>query len=166
MRLDAELHYPADPAAVLAMLTDPEFQRQRCADGHARSAEVEVGREGGVVRVVVRQVQATDTFPPFVQSFVGATLTVVETSVWQTPGADGSVEGTVSVEISGAPVALRAVTRLSPGAQPGTTTQLLGGELKASVPFVGAKIEQAAEPAIRAAVGVQERTARGWLSRP
>ncbi|MFN8077233.1 MAG: DUF2505 domain-containing protein [Kineosporiaceae bacterium] len=162
MRLDAELRYPAEPSAVLAMLTDPAFQERKCRDGHALSHQVSVTPGPDGVTVVVRQEQGTDTFPSFVKSFVGATLTVVETSVWQPVGADGTAQAAITVEIAGAPVVLRARARLQP--VDGGSLQRVEGDLKASVPFVGGKIEQAAEPAIRAAIALEERTGQAWLA--
>lgn len=167
MRLDAELRYPAAASDVAAMLTDPAFQERKCRDGHAVSHEVAVTAEGGATRVVVRRAQRTDDFPSFVKSFVGETLTIVETSLWQPAAADGSREGTIQVEISGAPIVLRARARLVPDQDTdGTpsTREVVEGELKASVPFLGAKIEQAAEPAIRAAIALEQRTGTAWLT--
>jgi hypothetical protein len=167
VRLTADLHYAAAPSDVRAMLTDPAFQERKCRDGHALSQHVEVTTESGVTRVVVSRAQATDDFPPFVKSFVGATLTVVETSLWQPQAADGSCEGTITVEITGAPIVLRARARLfgAEGTPVPSTIETVEGELKAAVPFLGAKIEQAAEPAIRAAIVQEERSGAAWLSR-
>lgn len=38
------------------------------------------------------------------------------------------------------------------------------GDLRASVPLIGSKIEKAAEPAIKGAIRVEERTGRAWLT--
>jgi hypothetical protein len=50
------------------------------------------------------------------------------------------------------------------GLHDGGTLHAVDGDLKASVPLLGGKIEKAAEPAIRSAMRVEERTGRAWLA--
>ena len=65
------------------------------------------------------------------------------------------------VEISGVPVRLSGELSLRPFGD-GTVYEVQG-DLKASVPLIGGRIEKAAESAIRAAIRVEERTGRDWL---
>jgi hypothetical protein len=47
----------------------------------------------------------------------------------------------------------------------GGTRQTIDGDLKASVPLVGGRIEKAIEPAMQAAIRVEQREGRAWLAR-
>ncbi len=163
MRLSDEIRYDADPAVVFAMICDPRFQERKCvANG---STEHEVGIEpdaGGGAVVTTRRTLPTDGVPDFVKAFVGETLRVSQLDQWGPPGVDGAREGATVVEIDGAPVRFSAVLRLLPA--PGGSVQQVEGELKASVPLLGGRVEKAAEPAIRAAVRAEQRTATAWLT--
>lgn len=165
MRITAEIHYDADPGTVFRMICDVAFQERKCVANGAIAHEVEVEEyeDGGAVVTTHRTLPA-DGVPEFVRSFVGDTLRVTQTDDWAGPGDDGSRDGTTLVEIAGAPVRFTAALRLEPS---GTgARQSVAGDLKASVPLVGGKIERAAEPAIRAAVRAEQRTSDAWLATP
>ena len=106
----------------------------------------------------------TAQFPDFVRSMVGATITVTEVDDWGAARPDGSRAGTITVSISGAPLRLTGTLALHP-ASSGATADI-EADLKASIPFLGGRLESAAAPAILAAVRAEERTARDWLTGP
>ncbi len=169
MRLKCEIHYGgADPVAAFAMLCRPQFHERRCAATGAIDHHVEVSTtpDGGL-RVATRRRLPTDRVPEFVRGFVGATLTVSQVDTWDPAAADGSRQGTIVVEISGAPVRMTGTLRLT--ADAGSTpdaanaTQYLDGDLKASVPLIGGKIEKAVLPAIEAAIQVEQQVSTAWL---
>ena len=163
MRLSAEIRYDADPAAVFTMLTDPDFQERKCAATGALDHEVEIEEyDDGSAAIRTTRTMPTDQVPDFVRTFVGQTLTVVQVDDWQTAAADGSREGTVVVEIKSAPVRLAGSMTLRPDG--GGTRQTIDGDLKASVPLVGGRIEKAVEPALQAALRVEQREGRAWLA--
>ena len=164
MRLSAEIRYDADPATVFAMLVDPDFQERKCAATGALDHEVEIEEYGdGGAAIRSDRTMPTDNVPDFVRTFVGQTLTVVQVDDWQPATGDGSRDGTIVVEIKGAPVRLAGSLTLRPD---GTgTRQTIDGDLKASVPIVGGRIEKAIEPALQAAIRVEQREGRAWLSR-
>jgi uncharacterized protein YndB with AHSA1/START domain len=163
VHLTAELRYDADPAAVFAMLTDPAFQERKLAATGALEHDVtiEARADGGAV-VRSRRTMPTDEVPDLVRNLVGQTLTVVQVEDWGPPAADGGRAGTVTVDVSGAPVRLTGTLRLAPAAA--GTVESIAGDLKARVPLVGGRIEKAAEPAIRLAIEVEEREGRVWLA--
>ena len=80
-------------------------------------------------------------------------------------GAAGPVRGrrngTVVVEIKGAPVRLTGSLRWRPKAA--ARAERVDGDLKASIPLVGGKVEKAAEPAIRAAITKEQEIGIEWL---
>lgn len=163
MRITAEIHYDADPATAFRMICDVAFQERKCEASGALAHEVEIEEfeDGGAV-VTTRRTMPADGLPDFVKTLVGTTLTVVQTDDWAGPAADGSRDGTTVVEISGAPVRFTGSLRLQPSTA--GSRQVVAGDLKASVPLVGGRIEKAAEPAIRAAVRAEQRTGDAWLA--
>ena len=165
MRLSAEIRYEAGPQAVFTMLTDPAFQDRKCKATGALQHDVEIEEfEDGGATVTTRRTMPTDQVPDFVRTFVGQTLNVVQIDDWGAPAADGSREGTVVVEIQGAPVRLAGALALEPDG--GGTRERIDGDLKASVPLVGGKIERAVEPALQAAIRVEQREGAAWLATP
>ena len=165
MRLSAEIRYDADPATVFAMLTDADFQERKCAATGALDHEVEIEEyDDGSAAIRTSRVMPTDQVPDFVRTFVGQALTVVQVDDWQPAAADGSREGTVVVEIKGAPVRLAAAITLGPDGA--GTRETIDGDLKASVPLLGGRIEKAIEPALKGAIKVEQREGRAWLTAP
>ena len=163
MRLTAELRYDAGPADVFAMLTDAAFQERKLAATGAVAHEVEVAARGdGGAVVTTRRTMPTDQVPDLVRNLVGPTLTIVQVEEWGPAAADGARAGTVTAEVSGAPVRLTGTQRLS--AAGAGSVETLDAELKARIPIIGGRVERAAEPAITAAVQVEEREGRAWLA--
>jgi len=164
MHLSAEINYPgADPATVFTMITDKVFQERKCAATGSLAYEVEVSAfPDGAATVTSHRTLPTDEVPEFVRRFVGGTVRVVERNDWFPARDDGAREGTMSVVITGAPVGLTGSVSLR--AFGDGTVYEIDGDLKASVPLIGGKIEKSAEPAIRAAIRVEERTGRAWLN--
>ncbi len=163
MRLSAEIRYDADPRAVFTMLADTAFQDRKCTATGALDHEVEIEEfDDGSATVTTRRTMPTDRVPDFVRTFVGQTLQVEQIDDWGPASADGAREGTVVVEIKGAPVRLAGSLRLA--ADGGGSLESIDGDLKASVPLIGGKIEKAIEPALLAAITVEQREGRAWLA--
>ena len=162
MRITKTVSYAAAPDAVYAMLTDAAFQERKCAEAGALSQEVAVAGASGGQRVVTKRDLPTDDLPDFVKSIVGAKLTIAETYEWGAAQADGSRVGSLVVEAAGAPVALRGTVSLRPGA--GGSTVVIEGDLKASIPLFGGKIEKAAAPAFVGGIRAEARTGARWLA--
>jgi Protein of unknown function (DUF2505) len=162
MKITETIDYAATPDAVFAMLTDPAFQEAKCIEAGSARHESAVTSTGDGARIVTRRELPADDLPDFVRSIVGDTLSVTETYDWGGAGADGSRDGTLVVEVAGAPVALRAKVRLVPGAS--GTSMLINGDLKASIPLLGGRVEKAAAPAVVHAIHGEERTGRRWIT--
>lgn len=163
MQITAQTSYPASPEAVFAMLTDETFLHQVCEATGATSHSVDVQLAGGGATVSTRRDLPTEDVPDFAKRFVGETLTVTRVDVWGPAAADGGRHGTLTVEIAGAPVRLTGTLALAADAQ-GTVEQV-DGDLKASVPLVGGKIEKAAEPAMRSGLRQEQQLGTAWLTR-
>lgn len=164
MRFSAKVRYEgADPSAVFRMLADTTFQERKCEANGAVDYDVDVTEyDDGSTMITTNRLMPTEQIPDFVRSFVGETVKVTEIDDWGPAEADGSREGSIVVEIHGAPVKLGGTLRLVP--ENGGTTTYVDGDLKASVPLIGGKIEKATEPALQAAIRVEERTGEAWLA--
>lgn len=166
MRLTDEIRYEADHASVFAMITDADFQERKCAATGALESEVEIERfaDGGAT-IRTQRKMPTEQVPDFARAFVGARVLIVQVDDWTAPGPDGAREGTVVVEIRGAPVRFAGSLTLGPAAGDGRgTVEFIDGDIKASVPLIGGRLERALEPALKAAIRVEEREGRAWLT--
>ena len=163
MHLREDLTYDAAPGEVWAMLTDQGFQEQVCRHSGAQTWEVEIAElPGGRRRVISRQRMILDEVPDFARRFVGESVDIVRVDDWEPPRADGTAAASTVVTASGAPVRLKATVTLT-GAD-GGTVQRIDGELRASVPLIGRRIELAAAPAIEAAMRHEHDTGVAWLA--
>ena len=162
MRLTDRIHFDAAPAAVFAMLTDRRFQERVCTASGATEHQVTVEeRAGGGATVTTRRVLPTTGMPDFVRSFAGQRLTITQRTTWSAVAADDGSTGTTEVEIAGAPVRLSA--RIGLAAEGAATVEDVAGDLTASVPLLGGRIERAAEPAVRSALRIEAEVGRDWL---
>ena len=162
MQVTAQISYPASPEGVFAMLTDEAFLKQVCEATGAVKHEVDVQENSLGASVTTRRELPTDQIPDFIKRFVGKTLTVLRVDLWEAAAPDGSRKGTITVEIVGAPVRMTGTLSLRPDGE--GTVENVDGDLKASVPLIGGKIEKATEPAIRSALRKEERLGLAWLT--
>ena len=162
MKISATIDYAATPQAVFAMLADQDFQARKCAATGARSHTVSISTQGDHTTIVSTRDLPTDDFPNFVKSMVGATLAVTETQDWGPPGAHGTRQGTLTVNIAGTPIDLAGTLSLGPGGR--GSVESVQGDLKARIPLFGGKIEMAAAPAIESAIRVETETGQAWLA--
>ncbi|HET8987319.1 MAG TPA: DUF2505 domain-containing protein [Humibacillus sp.] len=162
MKITETIDYAATPDAVFAMLTDPDFQVAKCLEGGSHRHESAATHTGDGARIVTQRDLPGEHLPDFARAIVGETLSVTETYDWAGSKADGTRDGTLVVEVAGAPVALRAKVRLMPTGS--GTTMTIDGDLKAAIPFLGGRVEKAAAPAVVHAIEGEERTGRRWLA--
>jgi Protein of unknown function (DUF2505) len=161
MKISATFDYSATPQSVFAMITDAEFQNRKCIATGALSHSVSISTEGDRTIIINHRDMPTDSFPDFVKSMVGATLAVTETQDWGPPGHDGSREGSIKVDLGGAPLDLLGVLSLAPAGR--GSLESVDADLKAKIPLIGGKIEKAAAPAIESAISVERETGQAWL---
>ena len=99
--------------------------------------------------------------PDIARKFVGESLKVTQLETWEAPAADGSRQSKISLKVAGAPLDVNAVQRLV--ADGGSTRIELEGNVTSSVPFLGGKIADAAEPMVGKALNLQSQQAQAWL---
>lgn len=162
MRFDATIDYPADVRTVAAMLADEEFVRRKLAASGALDSSHEILREGEAFTITTRRQMPTDQVPSAFRSLVGQSLDVRLVEVWEAPSGDGSRTGTLSLDITGAPV--RVTGRMSLQPTPTGTVESLTGDITASVPFFGKPIEKAAAGAVDSVVDVERSIGLEFLA--
>ena len=163
MDLHAEQRFPATPDEVAMMLADEEFVQRWCKATHAATVTVAVdGQPPGPFTVTSTRAYPTDSFPSVARRFVGDALEIAQTDRWSAVG-DGTWAGESDVNTTGAPARMKARLTLVPDGD--MTRQVIDGELKAAIPFIGAKVESLMYDAITGALAVMERVGRDWLMR-
>jgi hypothetical protein len=161
MDLKSELRFDADPYAVFGMLTDEAYIAKKTTAAKAIRHQVSVNRDGDQVTIELVRIMPPDV-PDFVRRFVGETIDVKQTDVWEPAQPDGSREGRISLEMVGMPVACNGTMRLTPS---GAGTLLtINGSIKASVPLFGGKIEEAVHQGLTEAARIEEKVGQAWLA--
>jgi hypothetical protein len=163
VKVTAQIRFAADPAATFAVLADQGFQEEVCRATGSVGTEVSVEQSADGATIRTSRELPTADFPDFVKKFVGDTVHVVRVDSWGPAAADGARDGTITVEIKGAPVRLTGTITLR--ADGAGTVEDVEGDLKASVPLVGGKIEKAVAPSIRGAVAKEQEVGARWLAR-
>lgn len=154
------LPYPVDRVA--ATFVDEDFLRHTSeyVGGTLESFAIDGDIAGAFTATIVRTLPTT-RLPEIARKFVGEKLTVTQTEKWEAPAADGSRASNISLKIAGAPLDVTAVQRLV--AEAGSTRVELEGSVSSSVPFLGGKIAEAAEPKVGKALNIQAQQAQAWL---
>ncbi|CAM3161196.1 hypothetical protein PSET11_02044 [Arthrobacter ulcerisalmonis] len=162
MALNAVTTLPHPVADVASVLVNEDFQRHvsELVGGTLESFVLDGEVAGPFTATSVRTLPTT-RLPEIARKFVGESLKVTQVENWTAPAADGSRESSISLKISGAPVDVDAVQRLV-SADGGTRVELEGA-VKSSIPFLGSKIADAAEPMVAKALNLQATQAQAWL---
>ena len=142
MPFDHSDTYPADPDAVLAVLTDEDFLREAAAAVGGRVQDVGVERVDGLVTTTVRLLAPTLGIPSVFTRFVGAEVPVTDRRTWRLDGgAPLHGELDVSAQIMGRAAELRGERTLA--AEPAGTRSTVTGEARVDAPLVGRQAESA-----------------------
>lgn len=162
MKIAEQWVYPASERDVYAMIVDPSFQESKCEATRAIDYSVQIQPAGGGDTVVTRRTMSTASFPSQFKSLVGDTLEIIETQAWGASGSDGTRLADLTVQIKGLPIGLTGTLSAEPSGV--TTVMQVCGELKARIPLIGAKIEQAAAPSIVSAIESEADTGKKYLA--
>ena len=159
--LDFSQKYDAQPSTVRAMITDAEFINLRATKTGSTTVDSEVINEpgGGTTVVVTRTMPAN--VPSYAKSFVGETLTITERQEWALPAADGTGTAVATAELS-APLAFTGSMSITTDGS--VTTVRTFGEYRASVPFVGGKVEEMAKEQTVRYLTKEQEIGRDWLN--
>ncbi|MEO6822929.1 MAG: DUF2505 domain-containing protein [Candidatus Nanopelagicales bacterium] len=146
--LSASLDFPADPEATYALVTDTGYVEAVAAatGGENIDVSIEDTAEGGAVVTSRRELPAQ--VPAYARALVGERLRLVEVRTYGPPAENGARTGEVTVRFDGAPVTIEGTLTLGPNDAGSVIT--LEASVRASIPFVGGKIERfAADEVIR-----------------
>ncbi|MDD1478305.1 DUF2505 domain-containing protein [Arthrobacter sp. H16F315] len=162
MALSASTTLPHSVESVTAVFVNQDFLRHtsELVGGTLESFTVDGDTAGAFSTTTVRTIPTT-RMPDIARKFVGETLKVTQLEAWDAPAADGSRLSNITLKVSGAPLDVKAVQRLI--ADGGGTRIELDGTVTSSVPFLGGKIAEAAEPMVGKALNIQSTQARAWL---
>jgi hypothetical protein len=155
------LSYDASPDAVFAMLCDKDFREEVCKQSHAIRYQVEVAPADNSAEVVISRVMPADV-PDFAKALVGHEIEILQTEQWQPPDSAGVRVAGLRMEIPGKPGQLVGTVTLRP--QGAGTTEVINGELKVKIPFLGGKLEAEIAKGLREGIRLEGRVGAGWLS--
>lgn len=161
-KMEFAQHFEAAPDAIWRLQSDPDYIRFRGERTGATSvtADVVSNADGSTQVTVIRVLPAE--VPSYAKSMIGDSITITETYRWGAPAADGSAAGTMDASFS-APISFVASMSLRAD---GTGTSIdTTGEFKASVPFVGGKVEDLAKQQTERYLRKEQALALEWLSR-
>ena len=161
MDLRTQLRFDTDPVTVFAMFTDEAYLARKAGATGAVRHEASVTRLGDHVTVRLLRVMPPDV-PDLLRSFVGETIDLDQTDVWQPASSDGSRTGSIRIEMGGAPVQLTGGMTLVGTAA--ATAATIDARVKASIPLVGGRIEKAVHDAVVHAARIEEQVGRAWLA--
>ncbi|MFL6156604.1 MAG: DUF2505 domain-containing protein [Marmoricola sp.] len=156
MKLRHDLTYAAAPAAVLAMLTDPEYWDKVAVATGAISSTATVADDGGATRVVVDQEQAVVGVPSFAKKFVGDSTRAITTQVWSGQSAS------FTVDTPGKPTSINGRAQLTASGDSTVLTYDL--DVKASVPLIGGKLEKLVIELTTAGFDKEQSVGAAWLA--
>lgn len=161
MRTAQRITYPADVDAVVAMLSDPQFQRGRAERLHPENLECQVAPAGAGFRALLSGTVPPSRLPAAASRLIRSAVAFTVTEAWAGAAADGTRAGDLTVSVQGAPVKASGTMKMVPGQ--GTTTVELDLELRVSVPLVGRSLEEKALGLAGHVVRDEERRATAYL---
>ena len=128
--------YSSQPAAVLELLSNPDFLRTRCEDAGEDNVEVTVTPIGDGLRVVIARDKQV-RLPSFARRLFQAKNRVVDSVTWRQVGQQWV--GEYAIEIGGLPGHIQGSSTLVP-LQAGCRHES-SFEVTASVPLFASKLE-------------------------
>jgi hypothetical protein len=164
MELSAEISYPgATPDEAFALAIDPKFRAAVCEATKALGYDVGIDEtdDGGASVRVDRTMWAE--VPDFVKKLVGETLDVRQTENWSAADAEGRRTADIRVEIVGQPAKMTGTIVLEPTSD--GCREVVSGQVKVSIPFLGGKIEPDVAKAIVTGIKVEQKTGLEWLAK-
>lgn len=159
MQLNETLDYAADPDTVFAMLCDQSWREEVCRRTYATEYTVTVQQSGD--DVVVRTTRVVPA-PDGAKKIVGSTLTVEQTETWGSADANGARRADLDIAIKGQPAGMKGSIALSPGGA--GSLQVVSGDVKVRIPFIGAKFEPQIADAIKGAIAKEGQAGREYLA--
>ena len=161
MRMRVETTSAATVEQTFASRVEQSVRERACRESGALSYEVliEHAADGGA-RVQVQRVMAPQV-PDFIRRFVGDSITIGQVEQWSAPGPTGTRTAVVNVTVKGQPASMTGSMVLSP--TPDGSTELVTGEVKVGIPFLGRQIEPEIVKVIEGALRIEQRVGQDWV---
>lgn len=154
--------FPA--AAVYGALVDPEYLRARLAElGGPEASIVSHRADEHGAELTLRHALDVDGLPPAIRSFLTGRLILERTETW-TVGPDGR-NGTVNVQVHGAPVPATAAGRLGVAETPEGSEFRVLADVTVSLPLFGARIEEFVGEKVRELLDLEAQFTDRWLEK-
>jgi hypothetical protein len=138
--VNEKFDYAYSPTNLFSLIGNGSFQLEIIVHLGGRDPELvdEAVTDEGGVKLVTRQRTGIE-LPGFAKRLVPANTTVLQTYLWGPPDEDGFRKGTWSADAKGAPVSVGGSTEIRSTAS--GSCHVYTGEVRASVPLVGGKLE-------------------------
>lgn len=162
MHFSTSVHYDASADRVVQLWHDPEFHRAKAKQAGATSTEVSI-RDEAQLTITIRAAIPAAILPSAARKFVGNVLQLTTVEVWDAADDGGVRNGTLSLDIAGAPVQVSAQMRLLPREK--SCQRTLDGEVSARIPLFARAIEKAAVGAVDDVVAAEAKIAADFLTR-
>jgi len=161
MKMRVEMASAATVEQTFASRVEQGVRERACRESGALSYEVliEHAADGGA-RVQVQRMMAPQV-PDFIRRFVGDSISISQVEQWSAPGPTGSRTAAVDVTVKGQPASMTGSMLLSPA--PDGSTELVTGEVKVAIPFLGRQIEPEIVKVIEAALRIEQRVGQDWV---
>jgi Protein of unknown function (DUF2505) len=153
--------FPAPPERVWSMLTDTEYIETKALRSGSIEVKAEVDAGDGETKIISRR-RLPAKLPSFMKKVVGDEIVINEAQLWGDASGEGARKGTFVVDFGGQPMAFKGSVSLKPNE--GGTEVVTEGQLKASVRFVGSKVEAVAQEWMIKYLQKEEEVAAEWLA--
>jgi hypothetical protein len=153
------LPHPTD--VVYATMVDAEYLRARLQRlGGPGAALLEHQADPAGARYRLRQGLDRSALPPVVQNLLPGNLVIERTETIR-PAGPGRYEGTVDVQVPGAPVTAVGRMQLNEGA--GGSEFVLQADVTVHLPLIGGRIEETVVEQVRNLMAAETEFTREWL---
>jgi hypothetical protein len=157
-RLVQDLVYEAPLDRVSAMLADPGFRKEVCAEIGARSHDVSIDGDASAKQVRIEMQLPTEGIPSFAKKFVGDTTDVVQAESWR-----DAAHGDITVTIPGKPGEMAGTAVLTE--KDGVTTETVDLQITVRIPLVAGKIEKLISGLLSKSLTAEHRVGQRYLAR-
>ncbi|HEX8305916.1 MAG TPA: DUF2505 domain-containing protein [Jatrophihabitans sp.] len=161
MKMRLETTSAATVEQIFASRVEQSVRERACQESGALSFQVAIEQtpDGGA-RVQVQREMAPQV-PDFIRRFVGDSISISQVEQWSPPGPTGVRTAVVNVIVKGQPATMTGSMVLSPA--PKGSTELVTGEVKVAIPFLGRQIEPEIVKVIEAALRIEQRVGQDWV---
>ena len=146
---------------IMAIISDETFQDEKCRQTFAIDWTASVGTRGARTIVTTERAMPTDPLPDIARGFIGSRFVIHETQAWTGPNPAGVYTADLRLHVQGAPMTGAGTRHLIPDGAGGSRDEITI-HIRAAVPIIGRKIEEAAAPIVAAAAEIETELLGSW----